>query len=508
MKLTKTKKAFGDFQTPKSLVVEMCDLLDELKINPKVIIEPTCGKGNILLTALDRFKTASKGIGIEINIDYINQLKQSSYYKTFSKKIDLFHSDFFTFDFTQIDYIKNTPTGDLLIIGNPPWVTNSELGLLNSKNLPKKSNFSHQKGIAAITGKSNFDISEYMILEFLKKYSKVKYSLAILCKTSVARKILFFAWKNAFKINNEKIFHIDAKKYFSASVDACMLFFQNGNKGKNQTCELYDDMNFLSKKNTIGYSNSHLISNIELYEKSKHIEGKSPYVWRNGLKHDASKIMELLYVNHHLTNGLGEKVEIEKNLLFPFLKSSDIAYNQILKPRKYVLVTQRFIGEETNYIQHQYPKTWKYLEKHQEYFINRKSSIYKNKPKFSIFSVGEYTYAPYKIAISSFYKKLFFKLISSYESKPCVLDDTCNFIPAYSIEEATLLLKLLNSKVAVDFLNSNIFWDAKRVITTEILNRLDINKVAEELNSHLTLNKYKIENKFVEKDKHAQCSFL
>ncbi len=500
MKSTKARKIFGDFQTPKSLANQMCNLLEELNINPKIIIEPTCGKGNILLTAMERFKDIAIGVGIEINGDYINLIKQSPVYRNNSRKMELFHSDFFTFNFSDINCIKRHNTRNLLIIGNPPWVTNSELGLLDSKNLPPKSNFNNERGIAAITGKGNFDISEFMLLEFLKRYSKIKYTLAILCKTSVARKILSYAWRNSLNISNEKIFYIDATEHFDASVDACMLFFQNGQEIKNKRCELYDDLSLSSKKNSIGYSNSHLVSDIELYEKSKYIEGKSPYIWRNGLKHDAAPVMELSYDNNHLVNRLGEKVDIETDLVFPFLKSSDIANDQIVNPRKYVLVTQRFIGEETNYIRHKYLKTWKYLEAHQEVLNSRKSSIYKNKPPYSIFSVGEYTFAPYKIAISSFYKKLSFRLVSSFQSKPYILDDTCNFIPACSIGEAKLLLKLLCSNVVADFLNSIIFWDAKRAITTEILNRIDIDRVAEKLDKNHDISTYKLENKFVEKE--------
>ena len=95
--------------------------------------------------------------------------------------------------------------------------------------------------------------------------------------------------------------------------------------------------------------------------------------------------MELTLNNNSLLNGLNEKVEIEPDLIFPFLKSSDIANGAIKEPRKYVLVTQHFIGEETNYIRLQYPKTWAYLEKHQNVLNNRKSSIYRNKWKNTLY---------------------------------------------------------------------------------------------------------------------------
>ncbi len=47
----------------------------------------------------------------------------------------------------------------MAVIGNPPWVTNSRQGKNSSLNVPLKSNIYGLKGIDAITGKSNFDIS-------------------------------------------------------------------------------------------------------------------------------------------------------------------------------------------------------------------------------------------------------------------------------------------------------------------------------------------------------------
>ena len=64
---------------------------------------------------------------------------------------------------------------------------------------------------------------------------------------------------------------------------------------------------------------------------------------------------------------------------------------------------------ETNYIKYDYPKTYEYSTEHQEIFNGRKSSIYNNKPPFSIFGVGDYSFKPYKVAISGLYKTFHFK---------------------------------------------------------------------------------------------------
>ncbi|MGA1134348.1 MAG: SAM-dependent methyltransferase, partial [Prochlorotrichaceae cyanobacterium] len=48
-------------------------------------------------------------------------------------------------------------------------------------------------------------------------------------------------------------------------------------------------------------------------------------------------------------------------------------------------------------------------------------------------------------------------------------------------EEAHLILSLLHSPPALEFLESMIFWDEKRPITIAILSRLSLKAVAQEV---------------------------
>jgi hypothetical protein len=188
--------------------------------------------------------------------------------------------------------------------------------------------------------------------------------------------------------------------------------------------------------------------------------------------------------NNFYVNGLGEKFELEQNYIFPLFKSSDISQPQLPEPSKYVLVTQKQVGEETKYIKYNAPKTWAYLQKFGEYLDKRKSRIYKNQPRFSIFGIGEYSFAKWKVAISGLYKKLHFSVVKPYENKPVMLDDTCYFIPCQSYEEAQFVAEILNSTVAKEFFEAFIFWDNKRPITSSILKKLDISKLAKELSQN------------------------
>ena len=58
-----------------------------------------------------------------------------------------------------------------------------------------------------------------------------------------------------------------------------------------------------------------------------------------------------------------------------------------------------------------------------------------------------------------------------------MLDDTCYFLPFENKAEAKKVCGLLNSNAAQEFFKSFIFWDAKRPITVDVLQKLDIAKL-------------------------------
>ena len=148
------------------------------------------------------------------------------------------------------------------------------------------------------------------------------------------------------------------------------------------------------------------------------------------------------------------------------------------------------MGDETRIIRDQAPRTWAYLTNHADKLDRRKSSIYKNKPRFSIFGIGDYSFAQWKVAISGLYKKIQFSIIPPLDGKPAMVDDTCYFLPCTNRDEAILFADLLNSKAAHEFLHAFIFWDAKRPITADILKRLDLIALAKTLHKDQHLARY------------------
>lgn len=474
------KWQFGDFQTPDSLAREVTQVLKiNHKILPNIVIEPSCGKGAFLRAVLDDFPDA-KTIGLDINKKYIEEARSSISNRQNSSHVTLYESDFFETDWGTL--ISNL-SGYFLIIGNPPWVTSSELSVLNSQNLPSKSNFQNRRGIEAITGSGNFDISEWMLLKYVEWLSKQEGTIAILCKYSVARKVIRQVRKQSGNKFAAHIYLIDAKLHFGASVEACLFVLSTDGIADSSDCRVYKNLKSREIFHLIGERDGLIFRDSTKYEKWKHLLGQDlKYVWRSGIKHDCSKVMELEQIHETLfLNGIGEKYALENNYLYPLLKSSDIGNKRIENCRRLVLVTQRSVGDDTNSIKDLAPKTWHYLIEHDHYLKNRKSSIYKNKPPYSIFGIGSYSFKNWKIAISGLYKQLKFCLIKPINGKPVMFDDTVNFLSFETEEEAKFIFELITSTPAIEFLDSMIFWDEKRPITIDILKRLSLKAVAKEL---------------------------
>ena len=431
----------------------------------------TCGKGNFILAALETFDDIEEVYGIEINHAYLEELKEKwgNSSRLSDAHLYLLNENFFDVDFNKI---KSAIRGkNVLVLGNPPWVTNSKLGELDSSNLPIKTNFKNNKGLEAITGKGNFDIAEFIVYKMLDVAKETSAQIALLLKNSVIKNIVYEQGKTQNLTEMEQ-YNIDTEKEFSASV-ASSLFFARVKEGGNAICHVSD---FYTRKETktFGWVDFHFVSNVENYKEASFVDGKSSLTWWSGLKHDCSSILELDCKDGAYYNKLGEKVDVEDGIVYPFLKSSDLKDIEIKKCRKYLILTQHRTSEDTSLMHKVYPRAYQYLEQHVSYFEKRKSSIYKNRPRFCIFGIGNYSFKKYRIAISGLYKQTRFSLVSDIDDKLALLDDTTYLLGFDNKKFAYYTLRLLNSEVVQQFLSSVSFEDAKRPINKDLLMRIDL----------------------------------
>jgi len=483
--IPKSKIEYGDFQTPRGLADSIVAFLNNVGISPSVIVEPTCGLGSFVLAAIEGFPHVRQVFAYDISADYVSNLREALR-NTKRISCQVVQQDFFTFNWKEF---FGSFRGEILVVGNPPWVTNAALGALGSDNLPRKTNFQNYSGFAAKTGKANFDISEWMLIKLLESLNGQRGCLAMLCKTATARKVLRHGWVNRFNIGRATIHLIDAAGHFGVSVDACLLIVHTGVPDLSPTAGVYKDLSFDQKLTTFGLIGRELVADIDEYNRLRDLDGLAYYTWRSGIKHDAASVMEFKKEGATFINGVGERVELEQTYMYPLLKSSDLA-NSRLTPQRYVLVTQRRPGDDTKAISGTAPKTWSYLLRHADVLDRRQSIIYQKRPRFSVFGIGDYTFSPWKVAISGFYKNCRFEVVGKCQNKPVVLDDTCYFIPCSSEKEASFVRLLLDSDLAKRFLHALVFYDAKRPVTSDVLNRIDLKRVAERLGLESDARKY------------------
>lgn len=465
------KVEFGDFQTPETLARRVCATLCRLGVSPAAIVEPTCGTGSFLRAATATFAECSSVFGFDVNPQHVEVA--ASVEKAQVRTVNFFENDWRR----TLDALQSP----ILVIGNPPWVTNSTVGMLGGANLPVKSNIHNLGGFDAITGKSNFDISEWMILHLMKCLSGRNAVLAMLCKTVVARKVLRYAWNHGLRLEKAVSYSVDASRHFGAAVDACLLVCFLGSKAESRECAVYSNLEAKQKHSAFGLRHGRLVADLDIVDRYIHLCGSSPLKWRSGVKHDCAQVMELRPAGRgRFRNGLGEILTLETMYLYPALKSSELVRPHPT-PSRYMLVTQRSIGEDTRRIEHEAPRTWNYLRSHAGALDRRASSIYRNRPRFSVFGIGSYTFSPWKVAISGLCKKISFRCVGPVDGKPVVFDDTCYFLSCRNGRDAGLLADLLDSEAAKGFFQSFVFWDAKRPITAQMLDGLNLSALAKEV---------------------------
>ena len=273
------KKEFGDYQTPDSFAEIVCNLLrDKLNVTPHIVIEPTSGVGNFLNAALNSFDTIDGAIGLEINPAYCNKCKK----RIIDERLQVINDNFFTYQIEK--YIGEKET---LFLGNPPWATNSELNF----NLPEKENFKKLSGTDAITGASNFDICEYIILKLIEKSLNKRVEIAMLCKTSVARNVLLELDRNDTCIDTVKMYNFNSSKIFGISAPACLLFIKMSTTDiKCRECDIYEIDSPDTIIGKIVFKNGKL-SNCN--DGVIDLDGDCCIEWRQGVKHDCAGVMEL-----------------------------------------------------------------------------------------------------------------------------------------------------------------------------------------------------------------------
>ncbi|MDX1992690.1 MAG: SAM-dependent methyltransferase [bacterium] len=475
------RKILGDFQTPLPLAEQIVAFLQQQGLSWTRLLEPTCGKGNFIRAALHQQPQADI-IGIETQAEYVQQARALAFPATAaSSAVRIYHESIFSLNLQQD--LQWQSDGPLLVVGNPPWVTNAEQGALEGGNLPEKSNFKNFTGMDALTGKSNFDIAEYIWIQLLESFAQIPGAIALLTKLSTARSVLKHCYDHHLPVNGLHLYKIDAQRWFNVAVEAGLLLVHRCADHPDYQLQVYSSFEASAPEATVTIYQDMVVADQKTLDHIEFIGGKSSLQWRQGVKHDAASVMELRRVDGAWHNKLGEVVNVEDEFIFPLFKSSDLRKRRP-EIQKGLILTQRFIGQDTAHLRQTAPRLWRYLDAHRPYFDARKSSIYRGKPSFTLFGVGDYTFSPYKVMVSGFYRPPYFVLVEPHDGKPVVCDDTCYLLPCDSLLQATVASNALNHFVTMRYLDAVMFKDAKRPLTKTILDRINLAELVRQIPPH------------------------
>lgn len=461
----------GDYQTPVELTRTVTERLFDAR-NYSRVLEPTCGLGRFL-EAVAQQDCVARAIGLELQPDYVAAARASL---ANQERISVVQSDIFEADFSEVlDWKGNT--GPLLVVGNPPWITNAEVGRLDGRNRPTRTNAAKRRGIEALTGASNFDLAEAVWLKLIDALVDQEPTVALLCKRSTARRVFEHVRSGGVPIATANLFNIDSERWFGISAAACLFVLELAESGtRADSIDVFSTLVDTEPSSTIGLTDAGWVSDWHTYNAVKSVEGSCEMTWRQGVKHDAAKVMELTERDGRLFNGFGDCVDVEREYLYPLAKCSDLHHGR--GATRSVIVTQKHLKADTSAIEDIAPKLWSYLTAHRAHLDRRKSRIYSNAPRFAMFGVGGYTFAPYKVAVSGLHKIPRFQLLKPSAGRPVVVDDTSYFLPFDSLDEAESVLERLNSDHCIAFLGACTFDDAKRPITKRLLQRVQLDKLA------------------------------
>jgi len=440
---------FGDFQTPPALVAAVLDCLRSVGGPWRRILEPTCGQGNFLLGVLERWAGPLELQAVELQAHHCDAAR-----RRLGPLATVHSADLFALDLARDLHWQSD--GPLLVLGNPPWVTSAALGRLGAAT-PQKDNPHRLRGLAAVTGSANFDFAEAVVLKILRELADQTPTVAMLCKFSVVRSVLAYCAREGIAVEGARVWPIDARQYFKASVAACLFYLPVGQGRVRREIPLliHDGPGAGERVQWIA-------------EPSAIASGRG---WRQGIKHDAAALMELIPVaGGGFANRRGESVAVEESHLYPLLKASDLFHGR--PPTRRVLLTQRRLGDDTRQLATDAPRLWAYLNRHADAFAARRSSVYANRPPFAMFGVGDYAFTPYKVCVSGLHPEPRFRVVTPHDDQPTLLDDTSYYLPCATFTAAEHLASALNSPAVQAQIHSLRIPGAKRPITKRLLEQL------------------------------------
>ncbi|MEO1173557.1 MAG: class I SAM-dependent methyltransferase [Myxococcota bacterium] len=428
------RQLYGDVQTPDCTAERICQWMAAKGVAPTSVIEPTCGRGAFLVAAGQAFPEATLS-GLELNGAYLEEARARC------PRALLRRGDAFEVDWGNLVRAAAPPR---LVLGNPPWTTSGTQGVLGERNRPRGKNPTKLRGLEAVTGQSNFDVSEWLAERWFEALAPGDH-LALILKRSVARRLVV-RWSRKAAL---AIVDLDARRIFDVAVDAVLLHATPGEPKARHYTSLESAV-----KTEWHVEDGRIVQDrFALARARESVSGMGS--WRSGVKHDCQRVFELTRERSGYRSVVEVDLDLEANWVRPLRKSTDLHHGRDAK--RYLLMPPEELQRA--------PKIGAYLERHRALLESRKSRVYARRPFFAQFGIGPYTFAPHRVAVSGLHWPPRFRPFT----EPMVFDDTCYLLPCADAAECA---RRLNQPEVIAGLAAIADVRGKRPITQRILNHL------------------------------------
>ena len=429
------------------------------------------------------------------------------------------------------------------VAGNPPWVNWENLPenyRNDTKPLWQEHGLFPHGGMDTILGKGKKDISMLMSYVAMDKYLKSGGKLGFLITQSVFKTAGAGQGFRRFLLGTGEyiqVQHVDdmveLQPFEGASNRTSVVILQKGRqtkypmpsylywkkavKGKSVAIDssLGDVLQMTERKQFAAepvdgkdVTSPWLTGKPKAIKAVKKILGQSDYEAHAGCYSGANGVYWIdiidkrpdgLVVVSNITKGAKREVEsiqmaIEPDLLYPLLRGRDVK-RWCAEPSAYILMVQdpdKRCGIDEDEMKADYPKTYLYLKRFEA--ILQERAAYKRyfspeDPFYSMFDVGDYTFAPYKVVWPNIASEIVSAVISTEENKLILPQHIVTLVACKSLPEAHYICALMNSRIVNFSLQSYSMKGGKSFGDPHVLQNIRIpkfdstNKVHQELTS-------------------------
>jgi len=431
------------------------------------------------------------------------------------------------------------------VVGNPPWINWENLpdSYRDRKEVrslwQNHGLFAPVSGMDTILGKAKYDISVLMTYQAMQRYLREGGRLGFVITQTVFKtagggqgfrrfmlgdstpiKVLQvddMVELNPFEGASNRTSVVALEKGKSTSYPVQYIYWKKTAKGKpiGFDSELADVMSitkrliFSAEPVDAKDKTSAWLTGRPLAIKAvKKVLGKSDYQAHEGVNTGGANGVYWLEIMERLPNGLvrvlnitkgqRRKVEsapavIEADLLYPLLRGRDVQ-RWHAEPKAWILVTHlpdmklKAIPEEE--MQLQYENTYHYLKQFEDLLRQRaayKRYFSKDAPFYSMFDVGTYTFALYKVVWPWISVGVRGAIVSSWEHKRVVLEHNTSFVGCQQKAEAYFICSLLNSVIGDFSIRAYYSGGGGGIASPQVLQNIRIPKFDPHNSLHLGL---------------------